>query len=143
MKRRKLTAFTWPCLALALFSLSSMALAQMAPAVSADQSQAAEVVVYPAPPLGFDPLAASEAGLEIYGFPPRPDQATALIDRRSGLSPLACGPADPTTTPCPNAGSSAGILCWSAAFTPSIPCVKPGMSVSSCAAALARSCLRP
>ncbi len=52
-------------------------MAQTAHAISADQSQVANVVVYPAPPLGFDPLEASDAGLEIYGFPPRPDPAAA------------------------------------------------------------------
>ena len=34
----------------------------------------------PSPPAGFNPLTASDAELDYYGFPPRPDAATAPGD---------------------------------------------------------------
>lgn len=77
MRRESLSAFSWLILALAFFCLFPMAMAQTAPAISADQSQAANMVIYPAPPAGFDPTTASDIALEVYGFPPRPDPTTA------------------------------------------------------------------
>ncbi len=75
--RKNSGAFSWPILALALFCLSALTLAQTAPPVSADQSQVRNLVVYPAPPAGFNPLVASPAALATYGFPPAPDPVAA------------------------------------------------------------------
>jgi hypothetical protein len=58
-------------LALAI-SFSSPALAQNLPAGETDASKP---TFYAAPPAGFDPLTASDAELDQYGFPPRPDQS--------------------------------------------------------------------
>ena len=42
-----------------------------------NQTNMAGVVAYTQPPLGFDPLTASDAALAQYGFPPRPDSQSA------------------------------------------------------------------
>ncbi len=58
-------------------SLSSRALAQGRPpaeSVATEQTNVAGTIAYPQPPAGFDPLAASDADLAQYGFPPRPDE---------------------------------------------------------------------
>jgi len=76
MQRRWLWFLTCFCVAVALSGLPSRALAQNEPppgSVSTDQSAVLDAVIYPGPPPGFNPLAASDAELEVYGFPPRPD----------------------------------------------------------------------
>ncbi|MFZ0888076.1 MAG: G1 family glutamic endopeptidase [Candidatus Binataceae bacterium] len=45
--------------------------------VAPDQTNVPGVVIYPAPPAGFDALTASDADLAQYGFPPRPDAQSA------------------------------------------------------------------
>jgi hypothetical protein len=74
---KKFGLFTCAGVAVVFFSIPAMSFAQSAPGASTDQSQIATAVVYPAPPAGFDPLAASDAALEVYGFPPRPDPEAA------------------------------------------------------------------
>jgi len=56
-------------LAILAISLGSSALAQTAPPGTYAPAQP---YFYPAPPAGFNPLAASDADLRTYGFPPRP-----------------------------------------------------------------------
>jgi hypothetical protein len=66
--------------AIALCAPSSLALANGTPppeSVATDQTSAQEVVTYPQPPAGFNPLSASDAEFEQYGFPPRPDAQSA------------------------------------------------------------------
>jgi len=63
--------------AIALCGISSIALAQAAPpaeSVATVQTVPPDVVVYSAPPAGFNPLLASDTALAKHGFPPRPDQ---------------------------------------------------------------------
>jgi hypothetical protein len=45
--------------------------------IANDQSVAQSVVAYGQPPAGFDPVSASDADLDRYGFPPRPDPQNA------------------------------------------------------------------
>jgi hypothetical protein len=62
--------------AIALCGASSLALANGTPppeSVATDQTNVQGVVAYPEPPAGFNPLSASDAEIEQYGFPPRPD----------------------------------------------------------------------
>lgn len=66
--------------AIALCVLSSKVAANgtlPAAIVSTDQSVAQGMLTYPQPPPGLDPLAASDAELKLYGFPPRPDALSA------------------------------------------------------------------
>ena len=60
-------------LALAMAFISP-AVAQPTPAQNID-----EPIFYPAPPAGFDPVAASDAELAQYGLPPRPDQNEPVL----------------------------------------------------------------
>jgi len=62
--------------AIALCGSSSLALANGTPppeSVATDQTNAQEVVISPPPPADFNPLSASDADLDQYGYPPRPD----------------------------------------------------------------------
>jgi hypothetical protein len=67
-------------LAIALSGSSAMAAASSPPpagSVASDQSLVASVVSAPMPPTDMDPLSASDAELEEYGYPPRPDAQAA------------------------------------------------------------------
>jgi len=67
-------------LAVALGSLCAVVMASDAPpagSIATDQTLAQGVVAYPPPPANFNPLSASDAELEGYGFPPRPDTVRA------------------------------------------------------------------
>ena len=62
--------------ALALCGASSLALASATPppeSVAIDQTNVQGMVSPPPPPANFNPLLASDAEIEQYGFPPRPD----------------------------------------------------------------------
>jgi hypothetical protein len=66
--------------AIALCAPCSLALANGTPApesVATDQTSVQEVVTYPQPPADLNPLSASDAELDQYGFPPRPDAQSA------------------------------------------------------------------
>ena len=66
--------------AIALCGLSALAMANGTPSaesVASDQTNVQGVVSYPQPPADLDPLSASDAELEQYGFPPRPDAQSA------------------------------------------------------------------
>jgi len=73
------------CLVMTTFALafgggSSLVIAGAAPpieSIATDQAIAQEVVTYPQPLAGFRPLSASDAELEVYGYPPRPDTLRA------------------------------------------------------------------
>jgi hypothetical protein len=67
MKITKWSAFA------ALCSLPLSLLAQVAPQLPTNLSN---VTTSPAPPAGFNPLTASEAALQSYGYPPKPDPAS-------------------------------------------------------------------
>ena len=66
--------------AIALCGSSSLALANGTPppeSVAADQTNAQEIVISPPPPADFNPLSASDAELDQYGYPPHPDAQSA------------------------------------------------------------------
>ena len=65
-------------------TLMAMRLETSAPVNSSKTHEhTTKVFTYPQPPQGFDPLAASDAELAKYGFPPRPDpqKAPALYEQ--------------------------------------------------------------
>jgi Peptidase A4 family len=64
-----------------IVGLSSLALAQVAPAesVAVDQSNASGAIFYAAPAAGFNSLTASDVELAQYGFPPRPDATSPKL----------------------------------------------------------------
>ncbi|MBV8360766.1 MAG: hypothetical protein JO189_22945 [Deltaproteobacteria bacterium] len=88
-------------LAVAFFSQSTLALAgssRFGEIVSSDQSVAQSVIIPTAPPAGFAPTAASDADLEYYGYPPRPDEQSApkaysnwkkMVSAPRGVNPQA------------------------------------------------------
>jgi hypothetical protein len=66
--------------AIALCLPSSLALANATPppeSIATDQTNVQGMVSSPPPPADFNPLSASDAEIEQYGFPPRPDAQSA------------------------------------------------------------------
>jgi hypothetical protein len=82
MKQSAKSSLVCVCVAALVLSCATFAAAQSDAARTIYESAAsiptnvAGIRTFPAPPVTFDPLAASDEALASYGFPPRPDKQT-------------------------------------------------------------------